>query len=209
MLSKKVIGAKMNRKSVIINIMILFSHTIFWSFLGVYWCVGNVLGLTQIEKLVSMVIVTSILLLIQIPMIGATQRIEFSDKVIEFYYVKGYIHQFKEVLHILYKNVEQPAIQIVVDEIDKVNLSYRKTYAGYGLIGYMIVLTFLMKDGTMITLSPENMSKTEDGIYLSLINILLDKDIMVIDKLNLKDGLISDSNYFQKYVEEMERKKES
>ena len=209
MLSKKVIGTKMDKKSVFINIMILFIHTIFWTFLGVYWCIGNVLKLSQIEKIVTMLIVTIILLLIQIPMIGATQRIEFSDKVIEFYYVKGYMHQFKEVFRILCNKIEQPDIQIIVNEIDKVNLSYRKTYSGYGLVGYMIVLTFLMKDGTMITLSPENMSKTKDGIYLDLINILLDKNIIIIDKLSLKDGLIIDSNYFQDYVEEIERNSKS
>lgn len=206
MIKKEVIGTTMNKKSVYINILILTAHTLIWTFLGIYLCIGNTLELNQSFRIVFMLLVTFALLIIQLPLIGATQRIEFSDESIDYYYVKGYFSQFNEVIRILKEENEQPSIHITINDIDKINLSYRKTHGGYGLTGYMLVLSFYMKNKTMITLSPENMVQSKAGVYLELMNLLLDKEIMIYDKFDLQEGLISDSRYFQNYVEKIERK---
>lgn len=206
MLKKKKIGSAMDKKGVCINILMSSIYTLFWTFLGVYLCIGNTLKLSILTRIIVMSVFSIILLLIQIPMIGATQRIEFSGESIEFYYVQGWIPQFREVIRILKGEKEQPAIQIAIKDIDTVNISYRKTRGGFGLIGYIPSISFVMKNRTLITLSPENMSKSENGIYLHLINLLSDKQVIIYDHFHLRNGLIKDSTYFQNYVEKMERR---
>lgn len=197
---KKIIGMKMNKKGVVINFVILLIHTGVWTFMGIYMCLGNFLNLDYDTRVYLLVLATFILLIIQLPMIGATQRIEYSDEMIELYSIRGYINQFKEVIHILMDKSADAAISIFIKEIDTVKLSYRKTYGGYGITGYALVLLFLMKNGTVISLSPENMSKTENGAYFCLLNMLEKNDVKITDQLNLKAGLIKDSKYFQNYV---------
>lgn len=143
---------------------------------------------------------TIILLLLQLPMISATQRIEYSSQVIELYHVKGLIRQLKEIINILTDQVDHPTLSIMVEEIDTVKLSYRNTYGGYGVKGYALILLFWMKNGTVITLSPENILKPQNGAYLNLINMLEQLDIKIIDNFHLKDGLSKDSQYFQNYI---------
>lgn len=203
MFKKTRIGLPMNKKGVLLNICILLAYTLFWSFVGIYLCIGNTLKLSILLRIIIMLLITFILLIIQIPLIGATQRIEFSQESIEYYYVSGWSSQFKEVIRILKGNLEQPSIQLFIDDIDKVNISYRQTHGGYGLTGYMVSFSFLMKDHTMITLSPENMTKTENGVYIRLIDLLSSKNIKIYDQFHLKDGLIRDSYYFQDYIQKM------
>lgn len=198
--NKRIIGTKMNKRGVIINLIILFVYTILWTFLGVYMCIGNFLNLDNIIRIYWLLPSTLILLVIQLPIIGATQRIEYSNEIIELYSVKGYINQFKEVIYILMNKSSDSDISILIKEVNTVKLSYRKIYGGYGITGYALVLLFFMKNGTVISLSPENMSKPEDGAYYNLLIMLEKNNVEIEDSLNLKAGLIKDSEYFQKYI---------
>ena len=165
-----------------------------------YMHIGNFMKLSNMTRISLSIIMTIILLLLQLPMISATQRIEYSSQVIELYHVKGLIRQLKEIINILTDQVDHPTLSIMVEEIDTVKLSYRNTYGGYGVKGYALILLFWMKNGTVITLSPENILKPQNGAYLNLINMLEELDIKIIDNFHLKDGLSKDSQYFQNYI---------
>lgn len=197
---KQIIGMKMGKKGVLINTVILLIYTCIWMFLGIYLCIGNFMKLSNMTRITLSIIMTIILLLLQLPMISATQRIEYSSQVIELYHVKGLIRQLKEIINILTDQVDHPTLSIMVEEIDTVKLSYRNTYGGYGVKGYALILLFWMKNGTVITLSPENILKPQNGAYLNLINMLEELDIKIIDNFHLKDGLSKDSQYFQNYI---------
>lgn len=197
---KQIIGMKMGKKGVLINTVILLIYTCIWMFLGIYLCIGNFMQLSNMTRITLSIIMTIILLLLQLPMISATQRIEYSSQVIELYHVKGLIRQLKEIINILTDQVDHPTLSIMVEEIDTVKLSYRNTYGGYGVKGYALILLFWMKNGTVITLSPENILKPQNGAYLNLINMLEQLDIKIIDNFHLKDGLSKDSQYFQNYI---------
>lgn len=197
---KQIIGMKMGKKGVLINTVILLIYTCIWMFLGIYLCIGNFMKLSNMTRISLSIIMTIILLLLQLPMISATQRIEYSSQVIELYHVKGLIRQLKEIINILTDQVDHPTLSIMVEEIDTVKLSYRNTYGGYGVKGYALILLFWMKNGTVITLSPENILKPQNGAYLNLINMLEELDIKIIDNFHLKDGLSKDSQYFQNYI---------
>lgn len=197
---KQIIGMKMGKKGVLINTVILLIYTCIWMFLGIYLCIGNFMQLSNMTRITLSIIMTIILLLLQLPMISATQRIEYSSQVIELYHVKGLIRQLKEIINILTDQVDHPTLSIMVEEIDTVKLSYRYTYGGYGVKGYALILLFWMKNGTVITLSPENILKPQNGAYLNLINMLEQLDIKIIDNFHLKDGLSKDSQYFQNYI---------
>lgn len=197
---KQIIGMKMGKKGVLINTVILLIYTCIWMFLGIYLCIGNFMKLSTMTRITLSIIMTIILLLLQLPMISATQRIEYSSQVIELYHVKGLIRQLKEIINILTDQVDHPTLSIMVEEIDTVKLSYRNTYGGYGVKGYALILLFWMKNGTVITLSPENILKPQNGAYLNLINMLEELDIKIIDNFHLKDGLSKDSQYFQNYI---------
>lgn len=197
---KQIIGMKMGKKGVLINTVILLIYTCIWMFLGIYLCIGNFMQLSNMTRITLSIIMTIILLLLQLPMISATQRIEYSSQVIELYHVKGLIRQLKEIINILTDQVDHPTLSIMVEEIDTVKLSYRYTYGGYGVKGYALILLFWMKNGTVITLSPENILKPQNGAYLNLINMLEELDIKIIDNFHLKDGLSKDSQYFQNYI---------
>lgn len=197
---KQIIGMKMGKKGVLINTVILLIYTCIWMFLGIYLCIGNFMKLSDMTRITLSIIMTIILLLLQLPMISATQRIEYSSQVIELYHVKGLIRQLKEIINILTDQVDHPTLSIMVEEIDTVKLSYRNTYGGYGVKGYALILLFWMKNGTVITLSPENILKPQNGAYLNLINMLEQLDIKIIDNFHLKDGLSKDSQYFQNYI---------
>lgn len=197
---KQIIGMKMGKKGVLINTVILLIYTCIWMFLGIYLCIGNFMQLSNMTRITLSIIMTIILLLLQLPMISATQRIEYSSQVIELYHVKGLIKQLKEIINILTDQVDHPTLSIMVEEIDTVKLSYRNTYGGYGVKGYALILLFWMKNGTVITLSPENILKPQNGAYLNLINMLEQLDIKIIDNFHLKDGLSKDSQYFQNYI---------
>ncbi|MBM6842197.1 hypothetical protein H6A03_11855 [[Clostridium] spiroforme] len=197
---KQIIGMKMGKKGVLINTVILLIYTCIWMFLGIYLCIGNFMKLSNMTRITLSIIMTIILLLLQLPMISATQRIEYSSQVIELYHVKGLIRQLKEIINILTDQVDHPTLSIMVEEIDTVKLSYRNTYGGYGVKGYALILLFWMKNGTVITLSPENILKPQNGAYLNLINMLEQLDIKIIDNFHLKDGLSKDSQYFQNYI---------
>ncbi len=197
---KQIIGMKMGKKGVLINTVVLLIYTCIWMFLGIYLCIGNFMKLSNMTRITLSIIMTIILLLLQLPMISATQRIEYSSQVIELYHVKGLIRQLKEIINILTDQVDHPTLSIMVEEIDTVKLSYRNTYGGYGVKGYALILLFWMKNGTVITLSPENILKPQNGAYLNLINMLEQLDIRIIDNFHLKDGLSKDSQYFQNYI---------
>ena len=186
---KQIIGMKMGKKGVLINTVILLIYTCIWMFLGIYLCIGNFMKLSNMTRITLSIIMTIILLLLQLPMISATQRIEYSSQVIELYHVKGLIRQLKEIINILTDQVDHPTLSIMVEEIDTVKLSYRNIYGGYGVKGYALILLFWMKNGTVITLSPENILKPQNGAYLNLINMLEQLDIKIIDNFHLKDGL--------------------
>ena len=197
---KQIIGMKMGKKGVLINTVILLIYTCIWMFLGIYLCIGNFMKLSNMTRITLSIIMTIILLLLQLPMISATQRIEYSSQVIELYHVKGLIRQLKEIINILTDQVDHPTLSIMVEEIDTVKLSYRNIYGGYGVKGYALILLFWMKNGTVITLSPENILKPQNGAYLNLINMLEQLNIKIIDNFHLKDGLSKDSQYFQNYI---------
>lgn len=197
---KQIIGMKTGKKGVLINTVILLIYTCIWMFLGIYLCIGNFMQLSNMTRITLSIIMTIILLLLQLPMISATQRIEYSSQVIELYHVKGLIRQLKEIINILTDQVDHPTLSIMVEEIDTVKLSYRNTYGGYGVKGYALILLFWMKNGTVITLSPENILKPQNGAYLNLINMLEQLNIKIIDNFHLKDGLSKDSQYFQNYI---------
>ncbi len=203
MSNKKIIGTKMNKKRVIINLVFIIVYSGFWTFLGIYMVLGNLLNLNNLTKICLLVLSIVILFIIQLPTIGATQRIEYSNEIIEFYSIKGFINQFLEVIDILINKSSPSAISISVQEIDSVKLSYRQTLGGYGIEGYALKLSFLMKNGTIISLSPENMEKNEESAYFNLLTMLENNNIQIIDQLNLKDGLIKDSIYFQNYIKKL------
>lgn len=203
MYNKKIIGSKMDRKRIIINFIFIIIYSGFWTFLGIYMVLGNLLNLNDVTKMYLLILSVLILFIIQLPMLGATQRIEYSNEIIEFYSIKGFMNQLQEVINILINKSSPSAISISIKELDSIKLSYCETLGGYGIEGYALKLSFLMKNGTIICLSPENMDKTEDGAYFNLLNMLENKSIKIIDNLNLKNGLIKDSVYFQNYVKKL------
>lgn len=126
---------KTGKKGLFVNIFILLIYTIIWVILGIYLCIGNFMQLSSTTKITLSICLILLLLLIQLPIISATQRIEYSPQVIEFYHVTGFIRQFKEIVNILRDKADQPILSILVEEINTVKLSYRYTYGGYDVKG--------------------------------------------------------------------------
>lgn len=204
MKQKIIIGKKLNKKNVLYNYLVFSIHALFWGCLGIFGMIGSLFSLEIKVRFIITLIFVIIILLIQTPMIGATQRIEVSNSKIDYFYTKGYFNQFKEVFRILTNRPEATEISINIDNLDKIRLSYRKTMSGYGLIGYALVIDFLMNDTTLITLSPENMFNFDGVLYKDAIEMITNHNVELIDIFSLKDYLYGDLKPFQEYIKKLE-----
>lgn len=200
---KIVIGSKMTKKGILINALLLS----FYGFIGVFGYLGNIsphLNLSPyVDKLVC-VLIFIIILLFLMSLSGANETMEFSRQYICYYYVRGFINQWREVIRILCNRPEIPAIRIQTADISKVNLSYTSHMYGWGLKGYRLKITVLLKDGTVFSFFPVSIEQMEKGDYEAVFQMLEDGGIQVVDRYHLRSVLNKNSRMFYQYIKAIE-----
>lgn len=201
------IGKKTTKKQAIKSLIITVIIASFFTFIT-----NNIISLMpgnyhiviahQVEILIMLLIFILTIITIY-PYLVTFQRIDFTDIEINYYFYSNYIEKIRSGFGILLNQTEIPGMQILISDIRVVKLSCQRTLYGYGIGGYAWVLSFYMKNGTLLILSPQNMIKNEDGNILDLLQLLQENEIEIIDNFNLKRGLVKDNAYFQNYVEQL------
>lgn len=200
---KIVIGNKMTKKGIIINTLLLT----FYGFIGVAGYLGSVspyLHLSAyVNRLISVIIFVIIILFLS-SLSGANETMEFSRQRICYYYARGFISQWQEVIRIFCSRPEIPAIEIHTADISKVNLSYTHHMYGWGLKGYHLKITVLLKDGTVFSFFPVSVGQMEKGDYEAALQMLESVGIQIVDRYHLRSVLNKNSREFYQYVNTIE-----
>lgn len=206
MKEKIVIGTKMTRKGILVNLLLLS----FYGFVGAFGYLGTIsphLNLSaNVNRLICILIFVIILLFLS-SLSGANETLEFSSKYIRYYYAKGIVNQWKEVIRVLKNRPERATVCINTIDVVKVNLSYTGHMYGWGLKGYHLKLTFLLKDGTIWSFFPVSIGQIEKGDYEAVFQLLETLGIEIVDKYHLRKVLNKNSRIFYQYVHSIEKGK--
>lgn len=203
---KIVIGCKMTKKGILVNVLLLS----FYGFFGVFGYLGNIsphLNLSpNMDKLVC-VLIFIIILFFLTSLSGANEIMEFSRQQICYYYAQGFINQWQEVIRILCNKPAKPTISIHTADISKLNLSYTSHMYGWGLKGYRLKITVLLKDGTVFSFFPVSINQMEKGDYEAVLKLLEDNGIAIVDRYSLRNVLNKNSRIFYQYIKAIEERK--
>lgn len=206
MKEKIVIGTKMTRKGILVNLLLLS----FYGFVGAFGYLGTIsphLNLSaNVNRLICILIFVIILLFLS-TLSGANETLEFSSKHIRYYYAQGIVNQWKEVIRVLKNRPERATVCINTTDVAKVNLSYTGHMYGWGLKGYHLKLTFLLKDGTIWSFFPVSIGQIEKGDYEAVFQLLETQGIEIVDKHHLRKVLNKNSRIFYQYVHSIEKGK--
>lgn len=206
MKEKIVIGSKMTKKGIFINTLLLT----FYGFIGVFGYLGSVsphLHLSAYVNGIICVMIFIIILLFLSSLSGASETLEFSCQYICYYYARGIVNQWQEVIRILSNKPERPTISIRTADVDKLNLSYSGHMYGWGLKGYRLKMTFLLKDGTIFSFFPVSIDQMEKGDYEAVLQLLESNGIEIVDRYDLRKVLNKNSRIFYQYVNAIEEGK--
>ena len=203
---KILIGEKMTKKEVVKNYLLLS----FFGIIGIVGYIGVVSKYLKTSYHTNMVISIIIFVFIMVfltPIIGANEVLEFTDYYINYYHVRGYFNQFREVIRILKNGREVADICVKTTDIAKLNLSYVSHMMGWAQKGYQLKLIFLLKDGTTFSIFPTTITQMKKGDYESALQLLEKNNIEIVDKLNMRPVLSQSSYAFQQYVTSIEKGK--
>lgn len=206
MKEKIVIGTKMTRKGILVNLLLLS----FYGFVGAFGYLGTIsphLNLSANVNRVICILIFVIILLFLSSLSGANETLEFSSKHIRYYYAQGIVNQWKEVIRVLKNRPERATVCINTTDVVKVNLSYTGHMYGWGLKGYHLKLTFLLKDGTIWSFFPVSIGQIEKGDYEAVFQLLETQGIEIVDKYHLRKVLNKNSRIFYQYVHSIEKGK--
>ena len=206
MKQKIVIGKKITKVDVIKSFVI----TNIYALILVVVLTGMIFPAFNIKQEIKIVLIILLFIIVWIfiiPVIGSTQRLEVSNESIKYYHVKGMWNQFKEIIHVFNNREEKPIFNIPLNQIKNTTISYRLTLGGYGLKGYTIVLTFLLKDYSVVRFVPFNTINGENKLYLDILKCLQENGIMIIDQYKLMDKLNLSNQEMLNYINEIEDRK--
>lgn len=203
---KIVIGKKLTRKDVLKSFLVIQLYVLIILFVLIITVIP-VLKMTVQMQVISIVIVVLLTFIFTIPAIGATQRLEITKENICYYHIEGMKNQFKEVIRILIQKEEKANFKIPLESIKNVSLSYVATAGGYGVKGYVICFSFLLKDYSMIKFSPFNIAGGGNHYqeYAAMLDYLQKRNIEIIDHYHLKDQLKNQE--ILNYINEIEANK--
>lgn len=200
---KILIGEKMTKKEVVKNYLLLS----FFGIIGIVGYLGIVskyLKLSFHTDMVISIVVFVIIMMFLTPIIGTNEVLEFTDYNLNYYHVRGYFNQFREVIRILKNGREVADICVKTTDIAKLNLSYVSHMMGWAQKGYQLKLIFLLKDGTTFSIFPTTIAQMEKGDYESALQLLERNNVEIIDKLNIRPVLSQNSYVFQQYIASIE-----
>lgn len=200
---KILIGEKMTKKEVVKNYLLLS----FFGIIGIVGYLGIVSKYLKLSFHTDMVISIVIFVIIMVfltPIIGTNEVLEFTDYNLNYYHIRGYFNQFREVIRILKNGREVADICVKTTDIAKLNLSYVSHMMGWAQKGYQLKLIFLLKDGTTFSIFPTTIAQMEKGDYESALQLLERNNVEIIDKLNIRPVLSQNSYVFQQYIASIE-----
>lgn len=198
------IGEKLTKKGVVKNYLLLSFYSILALF-GYKGLISSYLHLPTHLDILVMVMIFILVLLFLTPIIATTTEcIEFSQEEIRYFHVKGYFQQYAEVLRTVVGKQSFPDIVLKTKDIRMVNLSYTSFLMAWAQKGYQLKMTFLMEDGTVITLFPTSIDQMQNGDYELALQILENAGTQIKDKFHLRDAL-SHKNKFYELVDSIEK----
>lgn len=200
---KILIGEKMTKKEVVKNYLLLS----FFGIIGIVGYLGTVskyLKLSFHTDMVISIVIFVIIMMFLTPIIGTNEVLEFTDYNLNYYHIRGYFNQFREVIRILKNGREVADICVKTTDIAKLNLSYVSHMMGWAQKGYQLKLIFLLKDGTTFSIFPTTIAQMEKGDYESALQLLERNNVEIIDKLNIRPVLSQNSYVFQQYIASIE-----
>ena len=203
---KILIGEKMTKKGVAKNYLLLSLFGIF-GIVGYLGIVSEYLETSYHTNMFISIVIFIFIMLFLTPIIGAGEGLEFTNQYISYYHVQGYFNQFREVIRILKGDREVAAICMKTTDIAKLNLSYVSHMQGWAQKGYKLKLTFLLKDGTILSIFPTSVGQMEKGDYESALQLLEENNVEIVDKLNIRPVLSQNSYAFQQYIDSIEEGK--
>ncbi|MEG0367083.1 MAG: hypothetical protein RR585_09625 [Coprobacillus sp.] len=197
--NKILIGQNMNKKGIIAG----------WCWLSFYGFLGaiptfNYLKIyantsTELSLFISIIIFLTILIFLT-PILGSNETIEFSNNYVSYFHTKGFSKQLIEVIRILKSKNAIADICMKTKDIEKMNISYVPYTMAWAQKGYKIKFTFLLNDGTTLSIYPTSFDQMEKGDYEKALRILENNGVEIIDKLDLRKALSMNKNDYYQYI---------
>ena len=203
---KVMIGETLTRKSLISFLLLVLVFGIVGAV-----CIYNVLRVYflipfQYYMLMSILTFVIIILFLMPLASGSNERIVFDNKYMSYFHTKGYINQFKEVIRIILNRKEKPSIQVKINDLQKLDLSYLGYLGFRGHTAYRLKMTFFLKNGDSFYLLPLSYGQMEKGDYEKAFSLLENQNIEVVDKYGLRPYLNKIMYDFQEYISTLNMK---
>lgn len=209
MMKKEVIIGRLTKKTRVIIDIVLGNG--FW--IGFCWWFYNIFKdmpffvqtpyatECMVSALIMMWVIHNIF---TIPLYGMKQLIVVDDKNLSYYATPGLIQQFQQTLRLLLNQPQVCDLQISLQDIAYITLSYSDIYMGWTQKGHSIIFYITLEDGTLIKLQPDNLY-FEKKNCLEGIEFIEKQGIEVKDPYQLKDALKNPYLRFAEYIEQVRR----
>lgn len=201
MKNKIILGQKTTRKSIFITYLELSLIALLLG-VGIFNILRLYTSITFYWQLSIILFIFTLILLT--PVIVSGETMEFNDQQVNYYHVDGYFQKFYEVFRIIIGKNEIPNISMKTSHIDQLALSYLPFFAGNGLKGYKLKLTFLLKDGTLFTIYPATYDQMKNGDYERIFQLLEKNNIIIHDKYHLRQSLSISADAYYQHIKSIE-----
>ncbi|WP_294577895.1 hypothetical protein [uncultured Thomasclavelia sp.] len=206
MKEKIIIGQK-------ITVIGIVGGYILWIFFSLILAVGfyNLVGKyffgdVNINLFISIIIFIISEILVT-PLLGMGDYLEFSDTTVNYYRVSGYFQKWHRALMIIFKHQDVYSFKMKTNDIFSLQLSYVRVYMVYNQVGYQLKMTFLLNDGSIISVMPSGIDDMEKGKYEQAFKILENNGTSIVDKYRLRK-VLNDKNSFYLHIKELEERKD-
>ena len=107
------------------------------------------------------------------------------------------------------KKDDRANFSVSIDSIQSVSISYSLTVGGFGIKGYKLLFSFLLKDYTVVRFVPFNISGggNNNKKYEEMLTFLQKNDVEIVDPYVLKDKLGLTSEEILNYINKIEENK--
>lgn len=199
-----IIGEKANRKKIV-------AKFIFFIFYGLIGGIG-VFGLSKmisnlnIELCIILGLTAFLItMMIVVPFASISEYMEIDNIYIKYYYYKNYIQRLIQTFSILLGKQEKPKIQIQLNEIESIKLSYESFKMLWAQKGYMLKIQFTLKDKSSILIYPSGTKSMKNKDYEKLFILLENNNIEIIDTYKLREALKKNGLFFFNYIESIDK----
>ena len=142
----------------------------------------------------------TIIIIIASASYGDRQVIVVDEHYFKYCSSQGLLAKYQQVIRNILQREQVYDIQIPLDDIKEITLSYSNVYMLWNQKGHSIIFNITLKDGSLVSIQPDNLYFKKENC-LAGIEFIMKQGVVVCDPYHLIEALKDQTMRFAEYVE--------